>query len=73
MQPGDGRLLRPLVRRAVAGGRLFRIDFEVVADRRVGVLAEWNAEFAAILAELGGTAAPVSEWLQANPRAGGCS
>ena len=53
------------------GGRLFRIDFEVVADRRVGVLAEWNTEFAAILAELGGTAAPVSEWLQANPRAGG--
>ena len=53
------------------GGRLFRIDFEVVSVHRAGVLAEWNKEFAAILDELGGSAAPVAGWLHANPRAGG--
>jgi hypothetical protein len=52
-------------------GQPSRIGFEVVATRRAGVLAEWNTEFAAILDGLGGSVAPVADWLHANPRAGG--
>ena len=51
--------------------RISRLDYEVASDRRAGVLGVWNHEFAAFLADLGGTAAPISDWLAANPRAGG--
>lgn len=53
-----------------AGDRLARVGLEVLSTRP-GVLRAWNTEFAAILGDLGGTAAPVSDWLVANPRAGG--